>query len=61
MVTDNAALGGAIDDLDIEVPIADDVAGIRRVTVTFDIGAGAVAFVEPTAIQFPILGTNVVA
>lgn len=54
--TDNAALGTAIDDLDLEVAIADDVAGVRRVTVTLN---GA-AFVQPTAIEFTIIGTNTV-
>ena len=54
---DNAALGAPIDDLDIECDINDNIGGIRRVTVTFDIGAGAVAFVQPTAIEFPIVGT----
>ena len=51
--TDNAALGGAIDDLDIECDINDNIGGIRRVTVTLN---GSV-FVQPTAIQFPVIGT----
>lgn len=51
--TDNAAGGVAIDDLDLEVAIADDVAGVRRVTVTLN----GDAFVQPIATEWPDLGT----
>jgi len=57
----NAALGSAIDDIDIETAVIEAVAGVRRITVTLDDGTGAAAFVEPTAVQFPILGTNTVS
>jgi hypothetical protein len=50
---ENARLGQAIDDIDLECEIADEIDGVRRVTVTLN----SAAFVAPDADEFPTLGT----